>query len=676
MAGRKRSVRVKIFAILLLPVSALTVIWGFAAALSVQTGLEYVQIGRVYEHVVAPARIVLTELQNERLRSLSYLGSTNSFHADMDSQHEQTDTAAEALEAHAAMAEDDTPPAMRERVQELLRQLGRLDAVRAQVRNREISRLDALEEYSSIAEVGFQVYDRLMISPDLDLVGQTKAIILVGRAREIVSQQSALLAGTIGAGKMSENERASFAEMVGQRRLLYQLGTSQLDNELRQPYVVLNASPVYADYLALEKGVTEVVRPGKVLPIEAARWQATAETVSVTLDRLGGEIAARITARAAPLAEGVLWRVALLTVLGLVAVVVTVFFSFRFARRLAAELAGLRHAALDLAHRRLPDVVRRLRNGEDVDVAAETPPLAVVRNTTEVDDVTEAFASVQRTAVEAAVSQAQLRKGVGMVFLNLARRSQSLLHRQLDQLDTLERQVSDPAVVEQLFGIDHLTTRMRRHAEGLIILSGAVPGRGWRDPVSLYDVARAAVEEVEDYLRVLVSVPQEAALLGPAVTDVIHLVAELVENATIFSPPNTQVFVRGEVVARGFVIEVEDRGLGIGAEELAHLNERLANPPEFDLADSDRLGLFVVGRLAQRHGIRVSLRPSPYGGTTAIALLPMELVVENTPEAYSVERLIPQQPALTPVPGSGPTDNLPRRVRQASLAPQLRGEKP
>ncbi|GAA0968191.1 hypothetical protein GCM10009555_013110 [Acrocarpospora macrocephala] len=672
MAGRKRSVRVKIFAILLLPVVALTVIWGFAAAISVQTGMEYIRIGTVYEHVVAPARVVLTELQNERLRSLSYLGRTSTYHADLDTQQETTDAAAAALAAHATEAESSTPPAMWERVQELLNQLSRLDTVREQVENRDISRLDALEEYSSIAEVGFQVYDRLMISPDIDLVAQTKAIILVGRGREIVSQQSALLAGTLGAGKMTEDERAAFAEMVGQRRLLYQLGTSQLDDELRQPYDALNASPIYADYLTLEKGVTEVVRPGKVLPIEAARWQATAEAVSITLDKLGGEIARKITERAAPLAESVLWRAALLGVLGLVAVVVTVFFSFRFARKLATELAGLRHAALDLADRRLPDVVRRLRNGEEVDVAAETPPLAVARDTTEVDDVSTAFASVQRTAVEAAVGQARLRKGVGMVFLNLARRSQSLLHRQLDLLDTLERQVADPAVLEQLFGIDHLTTRMRRHAEGLIIMSGAAPGRGWRDPVSLYDVTRAAVEEVEDYLRVLIAVPPETALAGPAVTDVIHLVAELVENACIFSPPNTQVFVRGELVARGFVLEVEDRGLGIGAEELAHLNERLAEPPEFDLADSDRLGLFVVGRLAQRHGVRVSLRASPYGGTTAIVLLPPDIVVEGEPEEYTVERLIPQQPALTPVPSEG--DGLPRRVRQTSLAPQLRGE--
>ncbi|OPG05580.1 sensor histidine kinase KdpD [Microbispora sp. GKU 823] len=220
---------------------------------------------------------------------------------------------------------------------------------------------------------------------------------------------------------------------------------------------------------------------------------------------------------------------------------------------------------------------------------------------------------------------------------------------------------------------------MRRHAEGLIILSGAVPGRGWRNPVRLYDVARAATEEVEDYLRVDVNMPHGYSLAGSSVTDVVHLLAELIENATVFSPPQTRVLVRGEMVARGFAIEVEDRGLGIPPEELAHLNARLADPPEFDLADSDRLGLFVVGLLARRHNIRVSLRTSPYGGTSAVLLLPQEIVVENENREPVVERLAqpetsPPALALTPPIGAPGTPS-PRRVRQANLAPQLKEER-
>ena len=221
------------------------------------------------------------------------------------------------------------------------------------------------------------------------------------------------------------------------------------------------------------------------------------------------------------------------------------------------------------------------------------------------------------------------------MFRNLARRNQSLLQRQLSVLDDMERRATDPDVLEDLFKMDHLTTRMRRHAEGLIILSGAPPGRSWSAPVKLIDVMRGAVAEVEDYARVTASTQSKAALSGSAVTDVIHLLAELIENATTLSPPFTQVRVGGESVANGFAIEIEDRGLGLSPQRLAELNDRLANPPDINPANTEQLGLFVVGQLARRHGINVTLRPSPYGGTTAVALIPRVLVVDDGPAALS-----------------------------------------
>ena len=214
------------------------------------------------------------------------------------------------------------------------------------------------------------------------------------------------------------------------------------------------------------------------------------------------------------------------------------------------------------------------------------------------------------------------------MFRNLAGRSQSLLHRQLTLLDGMERRATEPEELEDLFRIDHLTTRMRRHAEGLIILSGEAPARGWRQPVPLIDVLRAAVAEVEDYTRIRVLARTRAAVAGHAVADIIHLVAELAENATVFSPPNTPVRIQGDVVGRGFAIEIEDRGLGMSPDRLAEINRDLADPPQFDLSDSDRLGLFIAGQLARRHEVTITLQPSVYGGTTAIVLIPMALVVE------------------------------------------------
>jgi signal transduction histidine kinase len=388
----------------------------------------------------------------------------------------------------------------------------------------------------------------------------------------------------------------------------------------------LYTSPLHAQLAALEDRIAGTARGQALSPATLRAWGPVSQ-------QFLGQLLAGTNASEGPLAalEGrtsnrLFLEAGLAGGLGLLAVVMAVFLMVRFARGIRRELTGLHDGAEQMASQRLPHVVERLRQGDDVDVTAESPPLPAGK-ITEIARVAGAFSSVQRTAVDAAVGQARLRKGVNQVFLNLSLRNQSLLHRQLGMLDTMERGTDDPAVLADLFRLDHLTTRMRRHAEGLIILSGATPGRGWRDPVPVLDVLRAAIAEVEDYVRVdVVSEPPDS-VVGNAVNDVIHLIAELIENATTFSPPNTRVEVRAQAVGAGFAVEVEDRGLGLTAEELADINARLASPPEFDLANSDRLGLFVVGQLAARHQIRVSLRESHYGGTTAIVLLPHSVIV-------------------------------------------------
>ena len=332
-------------------------------------------------------------------------------------------------------------------------------------------------------------------------------------------------------------------------------------------------------------------------------------------------------------------------------------------------------------------MVGRLRRGENVDVNAEAPALRVGRD--EIGRVGQAFNLVRQTAIRAAVDEAKLRQGLNDVFRSLSRRSQSLLHRQLTLLDQMERRASDPEALDDLFRLDHLTTRMRRHAEGLVILAGAPPGRGWSSPVRMVDVMRGAIAEVEDYARVSVATRSQAALAGSAVADVIHLLAELIENATTLSPPYTSVRVSGDTVANGFAIEVEDRGLGMSPARLAELNDRLASPPEFNPSDSEQLGLFVVSQLAKRHGIRVTLKASPYGGTAAIVLIPRHLVV--TEEAFRAG--LPGEPAVAQLTANGnhavaePPDTLGiqgsrarraqrRTVRDGSGHPHLRAAAP
>ena len=312
---------------------------------------------------------------------------------------------------------------------------------------------------------------------------------------------------------------------------------------------------------------------------------------------------------------------AVITGAGLIVVIVAVARIGWFARRLSAEISGLTATAGSLADEQLPRIVAAVRGGELVtDDAASTqwPDMKIA----ELSAAATAVAGLHRAAVTAAVAEAALRHGFRQILVSLGRRNQSLLHRQLRIIDSLEQQATDPAALADLFTLDHLTTRMRRHAESLTILSGAASGRSWSGPVPVIDVMRAAAAEVEDYTRVTVITDSDEAISAPAVTDMIHLLAELIENATLFSPSSTRVEVRAERVANGFAIEVEDRGLGIPVDQLVHVNAQLANPPDFDLADADRLGLFVAGRLAARHGVHVSLTPSAYRGTKAVVVMP------------------------------------------------------
>jgi signal transduction histidine kinase len=312
--------------------------------------------------------------------------------------------------------------------------------------------------------------------------------------------------------------------------------------------------------------------------------------------------------------------------LGLVIIIVGVTMMGLFARRLARDVTGLEATARHLADEEMPALIERLRSGEQEAIPAEAAPRLRTK-TAEIAQAEAAITSLQHTAGVAATGEARLRNGIGQVFVSLARRNQSLLQRQLRLIDALEQKASDPATLADLFPLDHLTTRMRRHAEGLIILSGAAPGRSWSEPVPVIDVIRGAVAEIEDYKRVTVLTRAEDAVAGLAAADMIHLLAELIENATLSSPSGTRVEVRAERVANGFAIEIDDRGLGIEAGQLRTINQQLAKPPDFDLANADQLGLFVVGKLAARHGVRVALRPSPYGGTTAVALMPNSIVV-------------------------------------------------
>jgi signal transduction histidine kinase len=358
-----------------------------------------------------------------------------------------------------------------------------------------------------------------------------------------------------------------------------------------------------------------------------------------------------ITSRASSLrnqavATALITGAIILVVLGL-----ALFFTVVVARSMVRPLRRLRGGALEVAGVRLPETVRKMSEGEGASAPLDVEPIDV-DSTDEIGEVARAFDQVHREAVRLAANEAALRGNVNAMFVNLSRRSQSLVERQIRLIDDLEQGEQDSERLANLFQMDHLATRMRRNSENLLVLAGHEVSRRWTGSVGLVDVLRAAVSEIEQYERVSLTVQPGIAVRGQAVNDVVHLLAELAENATSFSAAQTPVAVSGHLLnSGGVLLDITDQGVGMGAEEMAHANWRLDNPPVVDVAVSRRMGLFVVARLAARHGIRVRLRPASMGGLTALVWLPDEVIsYETAAVPPGLRRFETASPAATDSP--------------------------
>jgi signal transduction histidine kinase len=680
-----RSVRFKIILLLLVPLVSLSTLWAFAASITLGDGLNLLHVKTIQDRLAYPSGALGSALETERRLSLVFLGSKlPGDRASMESARLITDRQVDLFRRLATdkSAQDAATPEARLWTHEILRNLDALPARRRSIDGATARRQLVFDGYSATIK-NINALQSSLSTLSAPEVGQdTKTQVALGQAREVLSQEDALLSGAIAAGRVSFAEHVQFTKLVGTQRTLYSAVLPDLRPADRAYYQRIVATPEYARLQALEDRFTNhMPQPGSDAMVPAAgtdvQWKTTVSSVITRFRGLELSSTASAAQRAKPIATGIILRVGLAGALGLLAVIASLVLSLWVGRSVIRELNGLRRAALELARERLPTVIRRLRRGEDVDVAAEAPPLSF--STEEIDQVGQAFNVARRTAIQGAVEEATLRRSISEVFLNLARRNQALLHRQLSLLDAMERRIAEPDELEDLFRLDHLATRMRRHAEGLIILSGQAPGRGWRNPVPVVDVARAAAAEVEDYARVTVTTMPRVSVAGSAVADLIHLLAELIENATMFSPPDTTVQVSAQTVAHGFALEVEDRGLSMDPASLARANEKLANPPEFDLSNSAQLGLFVVSRLAQRHAIQVTLRTSPYGGTTAIVLLPEDIVVRGDQPQIGSSRLAVTrrgEDAMVPIGAIGAPAPYGNGTGDTGPMPLVPGERP
>ncbi|MEV4611154.1 nitrate- and nitrite sensing domain-containing protein [Kitasatospora sp. NPDC049258] len=632
MRLRSSSIRARIIALLMVPIVALTGLWVYATLITTWDVWGQLDVSATYKAFGSPSDQYARDLQAERWAAVMRVADHGSKAAEESYQQAQavTDRDLQLLRYQSTSADaGKLDSEQRRKFREVLRLAEQLVGIRSRADQAKDSWETVITDYGDLIQPVFTFRAAFGSTQTGELSRQGTILIELARAREYLSREAAAMQALQLTKTPDDRKVQAALDNMHSQQALFRIYLPELDPQDQDDYQALQSG---ADWYALtrsERAFEEADnRVNEVKGNTDDPWHDTADRVLADLSALNTRLDAANTDRARSYAINSLVRGGIAGAVGLAAVVLSILISFRIGRKLARELVSLRNAALELSGSRLPSVMLRLRRGEAVDTTAEVPQLNF--GEAEIGQVGRAFNEVQRVAVEAAVEQAELRRGVSAVFVNLARRSQVLLHRQLTLLDTMERRTEDPAELEDLFRLDHLTTRMRRHSEGLIILSGGSPGRAWRKPVRMVDVVRAAVGEVEDYARVIVRPFPGTGLLGSAVADVTHLVAELVENAAVFSPPHTQVTVQGEVVAHGFCLEIDDRGLGLSEHALLDINERLAVEQEFDLADTDRLGLFVVSRLARRHGIRVHLRPSPYGGTSAVVLIPRELLADAT----------------------------------------------
>ncbi|MEV0612918.1 nitrate- and nitrite sensing domain-containing protein [Nonomuraea sp. NPDC050404] len=648
MRFRKTRLRTKITAMLL----SLAALWVFAAWVTLREGVNLLWVSQLDSAVSSPSDPLLFALQDERrLSNVRLSEKTVQTRKELETQRKLTDRLHGAFRESAIsgavdLALDDQGD---ERLADMLARLDSLKDLRQGIDAGRFNQVQASAAYNDVIDPIYALYGSLATLDDKELAKDVRSLLTLSRARELLTREDALLAGALSEGRLTSATQAEFGQAVGAWRTTAEQAASDLNDTDRAAFDNLSKSQSATRLQNLERQVLEHDAGALNPPFTSDEWKSATERFLADFNTMVLGAGDNVVDRSVPVAVNVIVRLVLAGGLGLLAVIASILLSITTARSLFAQLQKLRDAAHELSDDRLPGIVERIGHGEEVNVAKEAPALDFGDD--EIGQVGQAFNTVQRTAISVAAEQAELRRSIRDILLSLARRTQGLVHRQLTVLDVMERRETDPEELKELFRLDHLAIRMRRNAENLIVLSGSAPARTWRRSVPMVDVVRGALAEVEDYTRVSLMPMGEVVLVGRAVGDVIHLLAEVIENAVSFSPPYTNVQVSGQLVANGYVIEIEDRGLGMKPEDLDAANERIAEPPEFRITGTARLGLYVVSQLARRHDIQVVLKASPYGGTTVVVLLPQELVqLDPTPEPpddVRRDRLPRRQPAAT-----------------------------
>ncbi|KMS88773.1 nitrate- and nitrite sensing domain-containing protein [Prauserella rugosa] len=654
----------KLGAVTLIPIVIALVLGGLTLGTQLDRADRYDQVAELAQ-LNAASRTLLDALQRERTETAAALTTgAGTDTARLDQVRADVDEAVGPVRSALNTTSADLD-ALAEPREQLNEQLDRLSSLRERVRTGQLGAIQATSSYSVITSSLLTVDVAAVSGMGDDAIGGTPtALHDVMVASEEVSIQQALVTYGIDRGGLAPSE-------------FDQLRTSsvRLEDRLAEfssaATVTQRAAfneTVRGDAFDTRESIMRGLLAGQDAnaafgDVSAQEWQQASNEVFGAMGEYGGQLGGEVTATADERASGAHAGVVWLAVLFVLALALAAVVVFVITRHLLRSLNVLRTSALDVADRALPEAVQSIQDGQEHNPVVRPVP---VSTDDEIGQVARAFDAVHSQALRLAVEQAGMRAGYAGVFVNLSRRSQSLVQRQLQLIERLERDEEDADQLATLFQLDHLATRMRRNNENLMVLSGDEPGRRSGRPVSVTDVLRAAVSEIEQYQRVAVNAPPQARIVGYAAGDLVRLVAELLDNATAFSAPETRVTVSSTLDDGVLQVEIVDRGIGMNEAELEEANGRLTDAGPVDIATSRRMGLFVVGRLAGRHGFEVQLRGGKdVTGVTAVVRVPKDVVIVDH---SAPTELVPAQ-APSPASGSagGPTGSTPVGTTRSGL---------
>ena len=663
-------VRSRLLLLITIPTLTAVALGGIRIASSVQSALAYQRVLQLTT-LSSDITVLAQRLEDERDQTVYYiaLGRDGGRSASKTNkavalgvvagyQH-QTDQAVAQVRSQLEEVGGSFPAQTQQEATTALSELDALSQLRDAATGTALPGLDVSRKYTGLIDDLLVLEDATgQGASDATLAQSVRVLGLVSHMKEDASEQRAILAAALIQHNLTNealsdltnaqsDQAANLAEFnltatSAQRQLWNSTGTGPIaylaPNEETQAINLQTNSQNNSQNLAGDQ-------------THADDWYgAESHIINFQMGAVERSLVKQITARASSLRNEAVTAAIITGVVILFVLALALFFTVVVARSMVRPLRRLRAGALEVAGMRLPETVRRMSEGDGSGSQLDVAPIEV-DSTDEIGEVARAFDQVHREAVRLASNEAALRGNVNAMFVNLSRRSQSLVERQIRLIDDLEQGEQDSERLANLFQMDHLATRMRRNSENLLVLAGHEVSRRWTQSVGLVDVLRAAVSEIEQYERVTLNVQPGISVRGQAVNDVVHLLSELVENATSFSAAETPVAVSGHLLnSGGVLLDITDQGVGMGAEEMAHANWRLDNPPVVDVAVSRRMGLFVVARLAARHGIRVRLRPASMGGLTALVWLPDEVIAhENAGFTGGLRRLDPSaldDPAL------------------------------